>query len=247
MIDYCPRHWRTRKGAFFLLTHIHSTFYPMRNVLHFTSATSDTDLRTAIVECGQICYGRGLMTSNDGNISVRLGGARVLITASGICKGRMGVEDLLILDLDGKVLSSDRDSKPSSEAPMHLEAYRQRPDVGAVIHSHPIFATALTVAGMEFPADILPEVILTLGSVPTTDYGMPGSHDDAEIIRPWIRNHDALLLRQHGSLTVGKDLDEALINLERIEHVAEVFWRAFMLGTVNRIPPDMMEKLRERH
>jgi L-fuculose-phosphate aldolase len=129
---------------------------------------------------------------------------------------------------------------------MHLEVYKQRPDVFAVIHSHPIFATALTVAGLEFPADMLPEVMLTIKNVPVTDYATPSSHEDAEAIRPWIRDHNAILLRQHGSLTAGRNLDEALIHLERVEHVAEVFWRAKMLGNVQRIPPDELEKLRQK-
>jgi L-fuculose-phosphate aldolase len=95
--------------------------------------------------------------------------------------------------------------------------------------------------------DVLPEVLLTLGEVPTTRYATPSSHDDAEAIRELIKSHDALLLRQHGSLTVGKDLDTALTALERIEHVAEVFWRAQMLGKVNRIPDaDVAELLKIR-
>jgi L-fuculose-phosphate aldolase len=218
----------------------------MTNVLNFSPDTSESGLRLAIVACGEICYSRHLLMSNDGNISVRLDGERVLITPTGPCKGRMDPDDLLIVDLAGKVLDSAKDRKPSSETPMHLEVYKQRPDVFAVIHSHPIFATALTVAGLEFPADMLPEVMLTIKNVPVTDYATPSSHEDAEAIRPWIRDHNAILLRQHGSLTAGRNLDEALIHLERVEHVAEVFWRAKMLGNVQRIPPDELEKLRQK-
>jgi L-fuculose-phosphate aldolase len=218
----------------------------MTNVLNFSPDTSESGLRLAIVACGEICYSRHLLMSNDGNISVRLDGERVLITPTGPCKGRMDPDDLLIVDLAGKVLDSAKDRKPSSETPMHLEVYKQRPDIFAVIHSHPIFATALTVAGLEFPADMLPEVILTIKNVPVTDYATPSSHEDAEVIRPWIRDHNAILLRQHGSLTAGRNLDEALIHLERVEHVAEVFWRAKMLGNVQRIPPDELEKLRQK-
>jgi L-fuculose-phosphate aldolase len=126
---------------------------------------------------------------------------------------------------------------------MHLEVYRQRSDVRAVLHAHPVFATVLSVSDSPFPVDVLPEVLLTIGDVPTTRYATPSSHDDADAIRELIQNHDALLLRQHGSLTVGKDLEVALTNLERIEHVAEVFWRAKMLGKVNRIPEVDVEKL----
>jgi len=211
--------------------------------LVFTPDTPESHLRAAILECGRICYERGLVTSNDGNISIRLDPERVLITASGVCKGRMEAGDLLIIDMTGKVLISWKGLMPSSETPMHLEVYKQRPDIHAVIHAHPIYATTLTVANKPFPDDILPEVALTLKKVPITAYATPSSHQDAEVIRPLIRDHDALLLRQHGSLTIGKDLNEALIHLERLEHVAEVFWRAQMLGTVTRIPPDELERL----
>jgi L-fuculose-phosphate aldolase len=214
--------------------------------LSFPPDSPESILRLAILECGQICYTRHLMASNDGNISVRLDESRVLITPAGLCKGRMEEDDLLIVDLDGNVLASANDRRSSSETPMHLEVYRQRPDVRAVIHAHPVFATALTVAGQDFPDDILPEVALTLGRVPVSDYATPSSREDADVIRPLIRDHNAILLRQHGSLTVGKNLDETLIHLERLEHVAEVFHHARLLGNVARIPPEELEKLMKK-
>jgi len=212
-------------------------------MLSFFPGDDVDTLREAIVECGRIAYERRLLTSNDGNISVRVGEDRMIITPSSICKGRMLVDDLLLTDMDGNMLSVQEGRKPSSETPMHLEVYKQRPDVRAVLHAHPVFATTLTVSDVPYPVDVLPEVLLTLGEVPTTRYATPSSHDDADVIRELIQEHDALLLRQHGSLTVGKDLDTALTALERIEHVAEVFWRAQMLGKVNRISGGDVEKL----
>ncbi|MEJ5240666.1 MAG: class II aldolase/adducin family protein [Anaerolineales bacterium] len=215
------------------------------NLLAFSSQASLAELRQAILECGRLCYERRLMTANDGNISVRVDAERVLITPSGLSKGRMEAEDLILLDLDGHVLQAAAGRKPSSETPMHLEAYRQRPDIRAVIHAHPVFATTLTVAGLDLPLDVLPEVLLTLGEIPTTAYATPASHEDAEVIRDLIRNHNALLLRQHGSLTVGAHLEEALIHLERLEHVAQVYYQALLLGRVERIPPQAMQRLYE--
>ena len=212
-------------------------------MLRFSSDATVDLLREAVVECGRIAYERRLLSSNDGNISVRAGDGRMLITPAGMCKGRMEVDDLLLLDLDGNILAARDGRKPSSETPMHLEVYNQRPDARAAIHAHPIFATTLTVAGFPFPNNVLPEVLLTLENVPTTRYAMPSSHDDADAIRDLIREHDALLLRQHGTLTVGADLEAALIAQERIEHVAEVFWRAQMLGNVERIPLEAMVRL----
>ena len=212
-------------------------------MLNFSASATETDLRSAVIECGRIAYERHLMTSNDGNISVRMSNGCVLITPSGISKGRLALDDMLVVDLDGKIISSREDRKPSSETPMHLEVYKHREDVRAVVHAHPIFATTLTVADLEFPIDVLPEVLLTMGEVPITRYATPSSHEDAEVIRPFVKDHNAMLLRQHGSLTFGKNLEEALIHLERIEHVSEIYWRAKMMGTVQRVPPEAQAQL----
>ena len=214
-------------------------------MLNFSVTINESELRLAIVECGRIAYERHLMTSNDGNISVRMDNGLVLITPSGISKGRLQTDDMLVVDSDGNVISSRPDRKPSSETPMHIEVYKHREDVRAVVHAHPIYATTLTVAGLEFPVDMLPEVLLTLGDVPITEYATPSSHEDAEAIRPFVKGHNAILLCQHGSLTYGNNLDEALIHLERIEHVSEIYWRAKILGNVKRVPPEAQAKLIE--
>lgn len=212
-------------------------------MLNFSATINEPELRLAIVECGRVAYERHLVTSNDGNISVRMENGNVLITPSGISKGRLSPSDMLVVDLDGNIISSRPDRKPSSETPMHLEVYKARDDVRAVLHAHPIFATTLTVAGLEFPVDVLPEVLLLLGDVPVTEYATPSSHEDAVVIRPFLKTHNAMLLRQHGSLTYGKNLDEALIHLERVEHVSEIYWRAKMLGEVRRVPAEAQAKL----
>lgn len=212
-------------------------------MLNFSPSAGETDLRLAIVECGRISYERHLMTANDGNISVRMDDGLILITPSGLSKGRLSSDDLLVVDVEGNVISAKDGRRPSSETPMHLEVYKHREDVRAVVHAHPIFATTLTVADLEFPVDVLPEVLLTLGNVPITAYATPSSHEDANAIRPFIKEHNAMLLCQHGSLTYGKNLDEALIHLERIEHVSEIYWRAKMLGTVKRVSPEAQAKL----
>ncbi|MEA3396642.1 MAG: class II aldolase/adducin family protein, partial [Chloroflexota bacterium] len=187
--------------------------------------------------------------ANDGNISVRLNNGCILITPSGLSKGRMAPEDLLVIDGEGRVVkpAGDPALRPTSECPMHLEVYRQRPDVRAVLHAHPPYATALTVAGKELRSDVLPEVIILLGEIPTTAFALPSSPENATAIRELIINHDALLIRQHGSLTVGRHLDEALINLERLEHVARVQWLAESLGHVTPLPAEMLPRLWEMY
>ncbi len=217
------------------------------NRLHFTHFATERDLRQAILETGRLCYESGLMLSNNGNISARLGDDKVVITPSGLCKGRMEIDDLLIIDLDGSLLKADhkRKRKVSSETPMHLEAYRQRPDIRAVIHAHPAHAVALTVADIPFPTDVLPEVLEGLGPVPTTHFALPSSDDNADAIRALIKTHNAVLIRNHGVITVGQDLDEAMNHLERVESVAKSVALAYAIGKVNRLPAEMMEPLNE--
>jgi L-fuculose-phosphate aldolase len=212
-------------------------------MLRATEGMRESGLRDLVVQCGKICYDRRLMSSNDGNISVRLDDRRILITPAGACKGRLTAANLVLLGQDGANTPGGATSGASSETPMHLEVYRRRPDVGAVIHAHPIFATALTVAGLEFPTDVLPEILLLLGEVPVTQYAMPGTDDDAQAIRPFVAGHCAILLRQHGALTFGRDLEEALQHMERLEHVAEVFWRARTLGPVQHLADADRRKL----
>jgi L-fuculose-phosphate aldolase len=217
------------------------------NHLHLSSFATERDLRLSIVEAGRICYASGLMLSNNGNISMRLGSDRIVITPSGMCKGRMEPEDLLIVDLEGNIVKADlkRKHKVSSETPMHLEAYRQRADIRAVIHAHPSNAIALTVAGIPFPVDILPELLEELGPVPTTRFVLPSSGDNARAISGFVKEHNAILIRNHGAITFGTDLDEAVNHLERLESVAKAVVTAHLLGKVNHIPDKMMPALRE--
>lgn len=221
----------------------------MVNLLRFSDLATERDLRQAIVEAGQLCYSLGLMPSNNGNISARMGEDRIVITPSTLCKGRLELDDLLVIDLDGNVLKADARKKRrvSSETPMHLEAYRQRPDIRAVIHAHPAHATALTVAGIPFPEDVLSELLEGLGPVPTTEFATPSSDENAVAIRKHIVEHDAVLIRNHGAITVGRDLEEALVHLERVEHVAKVVVMAHGLGKINRLPPEMLGKLHALH
>ena len=216
-----------------------------RNLLRFTPEASEKELRDAIVETGRIAYQSGLMVSNDGNISVLMADGNVLITPSGVCKGRIKAEDLLVIDVDGKLVkpASDPSLKPTSEQPMHLEVYRQRKDVRAVIHTHLIYANALAITIGKVRMDVIPEAAIAFGEIPITDFAMPSTSQNADAIRNLIVNHDVLLIRNHGSLTVGKHLDEALNKLERLEHVSKTLTFAELLGNINTLPPEILEAI----
>ncbi len=216
-----------------------------RNVLRFPPQADENALRAAIVETGRIAYQSGLMISNDGNISVRLSDGNILITPTGVCKGRISPGDLLVIDLNGNLVkpAADPTLRPTSEQPMHLEVFRQRPDVRAVIHTHLVFANALVISKGSIRMDVIPEAAAAFGSVPVTDYSMPASPQNADAIRGLIAAHNVILIRNHGSLTVGKDLDEALIHLERLEHVAKTLIFAELLGEVKPLPREMLEAI----
>ncbi len=219
------------------------------NHLHLTSFATERDLRLAIIETGRICYSSGLILSNNGNISARLGNDRIVITPSALCKGRLAPEDLLIVGLDGTVIKADVSRKRtlSTETELHLEIYRQRPELRAVIHAHPTNAIALSVAGIDFPVDVLPEVLEGLGPVPTTRFALPDSVDMAGAIREYVRLTNAIIIRNHGAVTYGSDLEDALNFLERLESVAKIVVTAHLLGKVNRLPDEMMAVLRDQY
>ncbi len=181
--------------------------------------TPESTLRADIVEVGRRMYARGYTASNDGNISVRLGADRLLMTPKSVCKGFMTPDMMCITDLEGRKLQGDRD--PSSEMLMHLEVYRQRPDVQAVVHAHPPTATGFAVAGIPLDRAVLAEVLTTLGSIPIADYATPSTKELPEAVRSYIKAHDGMLLANHGALTVGSDLFGAYYKMETIEHFAQ--------------------------
>jgi len=202
---------------------------------------SESQLRADIVEIGRRMYARGYTASNDGNISVRLGSDRLLMTPKSVCKGFMTPHMMCITDLKGRKLQGDRD--PSSEMLMHLEVYRQRPDVQAVVHAHPPIATGFAVAGIPLDRAVLAEVLTTLGSVPIAEYATPSTSELPEAVRKYIKAHDGMLLANHGALTVGGDLYAAYYKMETIEHFAKISLVARLLGRENLIAREEVDRL----
>jgi L-fuculose-phosphate aldolase len=159
-------------------------------------------------------------------------------------KSSMKLEDLIVMDMDGKVVLGRDSLHPTSETPMHLEVYNQRPDIHAVIHAHPPFSTALSISGKPFPVEYIPEVMIALGDVPTAAYATPGTQEMADSIHELILTHNCLLLSHHGSLTVGSTLEEALIALERMECAAYTLWISQAFGPPIPLSPERLEVLR---
>lgn len=197
--------------------------------------------RLDIVEVGRRLWVQGFVASNDGNISVRLGPDRLLTTPKSVSKGFMTPDMCVVTDLAGVKVSGVRDA--SSELKMHLEVYRQRPDVGAVVHAHPATATGFAVAGVPLNRAVLAEVITTLGGIPIADYATPSTAELPAAIREYIKAHDGLLLANHGALAVAADLFTAYYRMETIEHFAKISLVARQLGRENLLSRDEVARL----
>jgi L-fuculose-phosphate aldolase len=198
-----------------------------------------------IIEVGSRLYTRALLAGTDGNISVRLDKSQILITASGVCKGRMKPNDLTLVDYSGRRLDGER--APSSEMAVHLLAMNERPDIHACVHAHPPYATSFAVSGGQLPDDVLPEVVVFVGSIAHVPYAPPGTKAVPDAVAPFIKTHNAFLLRNHGVVTIGRTLEEAYNRLETVEHFAKILHLATQLGAVDRIPKADFERLKEMH
>lgn len=199
-------------------------------------------LRDEIIRFSHLCYERHLLVAMDGNLSVKLSETEILCTKAGCHKGFLVDEDLVVIDRKGKKLRGS--GTPTSEMAMHLACYDERPDINAVIHTHPPISIAFTIAGISMARCVLPEVVLTLGTVPTVEYATTGTLTLADKLRPYVRDHDAVLMDRHGAVCLGKSLLLAFCNLETMEHTALITKTARDLGHVRELPADEAGKLR---
>ncbi|MBY0375481.1 MAG: class II aldolase/adducin family protein [Bryobacteraceae bacterium] len=204
---------------------------------------NEEQLREDIVRVGRLCWEKGWVASNDGNISIRLDADRILCTPTGISKGMMSPGDLIIVDMTGRKIAGERAC--TSEINMHLEIYRLRSDVHAVVHCHPPTATGFAAAGRTLNQAVLPEVIVMLGCVPLAEYGLPGTEALTKPMRPLIPNHNAILLGNHGATCYGADVWKAYFLMETVEHSAKITLVAEQLGGPKLLPRQEVDKLFE--
>ena len=203
----------------------------------------DSGLRAEIVRIGRLMHAKELVDATSGNISARLGPDRVLTTPSGLAKGFLNPEQLIVVNMRGEVVQAEPGLRPTSELLMHLEAYRRRPDVNGVVHAHPITAVALSIAGISLAECVVPEAVVVLGLIPTTPYANPASEENQRAIADVIVGHDAVVLQYHGTLTVGSDVNEAYLRLETLEHTAKIIALTRLLGGGPALPPEQVSKL----
>jgi L-fuculose-phosphate aldolase len=192
--------------------------------------------REAIVRVCRRLYAQGLIAGQDGNVSVRLPGNRILVTPAGMTKADLRAADLVVLSTDGSRVSGR--GEPSSEVAVHLEIYAGRPDVGAVVHAHPPAATGFAVAGETLPPNVLPELVYTVGPVGLVPYERPGTTKLARRFRPLLAGHNAWLMANHGAVTAGPTLSVAHQRMESLEHAAKILFVARAVGRVVPLPEE---------
>ncbi len=200
-------------------------------------------LKQEICEVGQRMYERGLVAGNDSNLSVRLTDGEVLCTPTMLCKGLMQPDDICLVDMQGEQLAGQR--RRTSEILLHLEIYKARPDVQAVVHAHPPHATAFAVTGQPVPQAVTAETVLFLGEVPIAPYETPGSLAFAQTVLPYVGRTNVCLLAHHGSVTFAESLEQAYCLTEMLDAYCRVLILSQPLGPLKTIPSEKMQELDE--
>jgi L-fuculose-phosphate aldolase len=208
-----------------------------------TSLSAQRVSKDIVTICERL-HERNMLAGADGNISFRISDNEIMITPSGLAKAFMDSSQMAVINLQGDVISGN----PSSERLMHLEIYKTCPEAKAVVHAHPPTAIAWSIAQPQLnklPSECLSEVILATGDIPFVPYARPGTNQMAEVLKVFLPQHKALILRSHGAVTWGADLDEAYRGMERIEHSALILQKAMQLGGLNPLPADEIQFLYE--
>ena len=202
---------------------------------------SERQYREQIVRYGRMLHDRGFVAATDGNLSVRLDDRRILATPTCMSKGEMRPSDMVIVDLEGRLLSGRR--KVSSEIGMHLLIYRLRPDIKGIVHAHPPTATGFAAAGVALNQPLVCEVVIGLGSIPLAKYGTPGTPELTEALAPLVPQYDAILMSNHGVVAYGADLSQAYMKMETVEHFARIALVTHQLGMQQPLGAADLEKL----
>lgn len=207
------------------------------------NAKSIHEHKVDIVTVGKMMYERRYIIAGDGNLSIRLDESTILATPTALCKGLLSPDQIVKLDLDGNVL--DGEYTPSSEIKMHLAAYNTRSDIHSVVHAHPPISTGFAVAGIPLDQLILAEMVVNFGSIPLAPYYSPSTAELAESVAEQVKCHDAVLMANHGVMTIGPDLYTTYHRLEMVEQFASISLVAHLLGKMQTFSSDQLQDLQE--
>ncbi len=190
---------------------------------------------------GRALYRLGFTPGTSGNLSVRLDAHRLLATPTGMSKSMLRPADMVIVDIEGRLLSGTR--RVTSEIDMHLAIYRHRSDVEAVVHAHPVAATAFACCGRGLHEVLCQEAVMALGPVPLARYATTGTKQVAASLEPLLADHEAILLANHGAVTYGPSLTDAFYKMETLEHLAQIHLMAHQLGTACALEEEQLEQV----
>lgn len=204
---------------------------------------SEMDIKIEMCEIGKRVYNRGMVAANDGNFSVKLSDNEFLCTPTGVSKGFMTPEYICKVDAEGNVIEANEGFKPSSEIKMHMRVYKEREDVKAVVHAHPMYATTFAVCGLPLTEPIMPEAVLSLGTVPLAKYGTPSTMEIPDAVSEYLPYYDAVLLENHGALSYADSLMGAYHKMESLELYARLLYQAKMLGGPKELTDEQVKRL----
>jgi L-fuculose-phosphate aldolase len=200
-----------------------------------------TDQKLAMCGVGQRLYAKGFSSANDGNITMRVGDGYFLCTPTMQSKGSLQASDIVLIDGQGELVAGTK--QRSSEALLHLEAYHQRPDIQAIVHCHPPHATAFAITNRSLPRWVLAEVEIFLGNIPIAPYKAPGTQEFAETIRPFVKDSNAIILAHHGTVTLGKELEQAFWWTEVLDSYCRILILASQIGPLQHFTVDQQQEL----
>lgn len=206
---------------------------------------TEYEIKKQICDIGKRIYDRGMVASNDGNISVKLNDNEFLCTPTGVSKGFMTPEYICKVDANGNVIQANDGFRPSSEIKMHMRVYKERPDVNSVVHAHPMYATSFAIAGIPLTEPIMPEAIIALGCVPIAEYGTPSTEEIPDAVSKYLPYFDAVLLENHGALAFSDSLLNAYHKMESVEFYAQLLYQAKMLGGAKPLSDSQVQRLYE--
>ena len=206
---------------------------------------NEYEIKKQICEIGKRIYNKGMVASNDGNISVKISENEFLCTPTGVSKGFMTPEYICKVDRDGKVIQANPGFKPSSEIKMHMRVYKERPDVNSVVHAHPLYATSFAIAGIPLTEPIMPEAVIALGCVPIAEYGTPSTEEIPDAVSKYLQHYDAVLLANHGALSFSDNLLNAYHKMESLEFYAQLLYQSKMLGGPKQLTDSQVQRLYE--
>jgi L-fuculose-phosphate aldolase len=194
-----------------------------------------------IVDICHRIYNNGYVSAYQGNVSEKIGRDKFFITRSNVCKGYVSEKDILTVDINGKVLEGK--GKISTESKIHLYIYKKRKEIKSVVHCHPIYSSIFSILGKGLTQHIFPEIILYMGKVPLCKYATPSTENLAKSLEPYVNYSLAFILQNHGAVTIGESIEDAYFNMEKLEHTAEIVYKAGLMGKVNVLPKKKVEEL----